>query len=202
MKALRVFPCFLAALALTTFSAPAQTAGNDAPNDLPASIASARCAYTPSDTTCTVGSSQPEQDLGANKTISNPTVAQRSRGMPGPPASRGPMVYPGPYSSVRAGSGRQVAIGAAIGFGLGAAIGAKAGWHQSSATTIKVSVLFGAIGAAMGGAIGGRPSFRSGGWSGSRPHRGHRKKFEDEKMASHTKAIEPGPPQPKPASGQ
>ncbi len=184
MKTQRIISFLLAAPLLAGLSALAQTNETKDPEDLPTSIAAARCQYTPTDTACheAVDSGQPESDSEATEPGSDATLAQRPRRMPGPPMWQRPMAYPGPYSQVGRGSGRRVAIGAVIGLGLGAAIGAKAGSHQPAGTEVKASVLFGAIGAAMGAAIGGAPSFytrnryRQGPW--------HDRRADEDEMAS------------------
>jgi hypothetical protein len=92
------------------------------------------------------------------------------------------MAYPGPYSHVRRGSGRRIAIGAAIGLGLGVAIGAKAGSHQPAGTGAKASVVFGAIGAAMGAAIGGSRPFYA--WNRHRHGPWHDRQADEDEVAS------------------
>jgi hypothetical protein len=161
MKTQRIISFLLAAPLLTALSALAQTNETKEPEDLPTSIAAARCQYTPTDTACheAVDSGQPESDSEATESGSDATLAQRPRRMPGPPMRRRPMAYPRPYSSVGMGTGRRTAIGAAIGFGLGAAIGAKAVSRSSATTgtTIKASVLIGGLGALVGAGIGSMP---------------------------------------------
>ena len=187
MKALRIVPLLATLLLTMRLSASAQNAGSQEPDSLPATVSAARCQYTPADEACGVD--------GQSEVSENASLAQFPPPHSGPPMQRRPMAYPASYPRGGMASGRRVAIGAAIGFGLGAVIGARAGRDQPTGTTIKVSALFGAIGAAMGAAFASTPSFRSGGWGGSRPRRGgwRHRKFDDGDETASATASKPRP---------
>jgi len=134
---------------LPTSAAIAQTADQQAADELPNGVAAAHCQYTTADAACIGSKESGRETINTNDET---TVAQLPRRIPGPPgrASRQSMGYPRAYSGMwmPSPSGRHAAIGALVGFGLGAAVGAKG--TGGARATLTFGVLGGLLGAAFG----------------------------------------------------
>src|SRR5690348_6747541 len=122
MKNLRTLASLLIAVMLLLSVALAQVANSEIPEQLPASIAAARCQYTPTDEACL---SLRESGAGNSEKSPDDTLAQMPRRIPAPP--RLPRRAPGPYPrmgyprmAVPVPSAGHVAVGFLIGFTLGA----------------------------------------------------------------------------------
>jgi hypothetical protein len=181
MKNLRIIALLLTAPLITSMTL-AQTSDSPIETNLPVSVATARCQYTPAEQSC-VGLTKSSQNKHSDETS---TVAQFPRRMPGPPfrPRRPPMAhprgaYPGYPGMAMEPSGRHVLIGALIGFGLGAAAGAKANTDQHPGAGVKAAFLVGSIGGLLGAAVGAAvPSFHA-----RNPYRHNRWPEEDEQAS-------------------
>jgi len=193
MKYGTYFSCVLVLFASTAL---AQSVNRQVANDLPTSVAAARCQYTPADEVCaTLAESGTAQRTG------DTTVAQVPRRIPGPAMRRPMMGRPRPaYPAMwrPEGSGRHALIGAVIGGALGTAVALRGN------AGVRASFALGTVGAGIGAAMGfSIPSFPSGnpyrrGWPGRRwPD-------EDESASRKPGSAKPGasqqaalrPPQP------
>lgn len=194
MKHLRKVPILLTSILLAS-SVLAQTNNSLDAYTLPErnSIAAARSRYAQTENISSAKNSGFAVDSGSDGT----TLAQLSRGRPGPP-SRQSMGYPRGGNSAmwsEPGSGRHALIGAVIGFGLGAAIGAK-----GAGGSARLSVGFGIIGGAMGAAFGASiPSWPGGRFQRYRPWQDE--DYDELGSASKTQTPRPQvPPRPEPSN--
>ena len=188
MKNLQNISSLLIAALLLLSAALAQVANSEIPDQLPVSVAVARCQYTPADLACLSVSQS-----GAVNSEKSPdgTLAQMPRRIPGPP--RLPRRPPGPYPrlgyprmAVPAPNVRHAAIGFLIGFTLGVV-------HPNDRTArshVALGLLCGGLGAVFGAAI---PSFSS-----HHPYPAWPDDHDDE-MASRSKVAKPASPEPVPA---
>ena len=164
MKNLQIVAFLLAAPLITSMTL-AQTSDSSTESNLPASVAAARCQYTPSDEACVDLRDPGQAKSGADDT----TIAQLPRQMPGPPVRprRPPMArprrgYPGYPGMAMEPNGRHALIGALIGFGLGAAAGAHANTDQHPGAGVKAAFLVGSVGGLLGALVGAAtPSFHA-----------------------------------------
>ncbi|HET9305847.1 MAG TPA: hypothetical protein VFO46_07470 [Candidatus Sulfotelmatobacter sp.] len=188
MKNLQNISSLLIAPLLLLSAALAQVANSEIPDQLPVSVAVARCQYTPADEACL--SLRESSALSSEK---NPdgTLAQMPRQIPGPP--RLPRRPPGPYP--RMGYTRMAVpapnVGhAAIGFLIGFTLGVVPSNDRTAGSHVALGLLCGGLGAVFGAAV---PSFSS--------H--HRyppwPDDDDDEMASRSKVAKPASPEPVPA---
>jgi len=169
-------------------AALAQVANPEIPDQLPVSVAVARCQYTPTDEACL---SLTESSAGNSEKSPDGTLAQMPRRIPAPP--RLPRRPPGPYLrmayprlAVPAPNVRHAAIGFLIGFTLGMV-------HRNDGTAgshVALGLLCAGLGAAMGAAV---PSFSS------HPPYPAWPDDDDDEMASRSKGAKPASPDPVPA---
>jgi len=170
-------------------AALAQVANSEIPDQLPVSVAVARCQYTPADEACL---SLRESGAGNSEKSPDDTLAQMPRRIPAPP--RLPRRPPGPYPRMGyprmafpVPSPAHVAIGFLIGFTLGAV-------HPND-NTVRGHVALGLIGGLMGAVIGaGVPSFHLRHSADPWPD-----DEEEDEMASRSKVAKPASPESAPA---
>jgi hypothetical protein len=168
----------------------AQVANPEIPDQLPVSVAVARCQYTPADESCL---SSRESGAANAKKSPDGTLAQMPRRIPAPP--RLPGRPPGPYPrmgyprmAVPAANVRHAAIGFLIGFTLGVV-------HSNDRTAgshVALGLICGAVGAAIGAAVpsfSSHHSYPSGSWPDD----------DEDEMASRSKVAKPASPEPEPA---
>jgi hypothetical protein len=160
----------------------AQVTTSEIPDQLPVSVAVARCQYTPADEACL---NLTESSAGNSEKGPDGTLAQMPRRIPAPPQlPRRPLgPYPRmgyPRMAVPAPNVRHAAIGFLIGFTLGAV-------HSNDRTAgshVALGLLCGGLGAVMGAAV---PSFSShhsypaGSWPGD----------DEDETASRSKVAKP-----------
>jgi len=163
-----------------------QTTSDVPKDDLPQSVAAARCAYTLKDEACT---NTNQANPGGHDPSGNPKLAQLSAQRPGPPSwtggpRMGPAAYPRMWMSRP--SPAHVLIGAIFGFGIGAALAVKAG--PSTRSVLGLGALGAGIGAGMGADMASSPSryYRRRGWPGE----------DEEASRSRPKSSRPGSAQP------
>ena len=186
MKNLPVIASLFIAPMLLLSAAPAQLANSEVPDQLPVSIAFARCQYTPRDEACL---SWKESDAVNSEKSPDGSLAQMPRQIPrAPRLSRRP---PGPYPrtgyprlTVPEPNVRHAAIGFLIGFTLGVL-------HPNDRTAgshVALGLICGALGAVIGAAV---PSFSShhrypaGSWPD-----------DDDEIASRSKVAPLASPEP------
>lgn len=145
-------------------------------NATSATIITARCQYTPGDSSCSPATSGDSDSLAQ--------VRGRMRPMP----ARGPLGYPRSCAPMPEFSGRHVLIGGIIGFGLGAAIGAKGSNDPHPWVGAKAALLVGTFGGLIGAAIGATvPSFQA----RNLRHRGPWPQSDQDEVASNESVSEP-----------
>jgi hypothetical protein len=163
-----ITPWLMILVLLPTSAAIAQTADQQAADELTNGVAAARCQYTTADAACIGSKESGRETIDTNDET---TVAQLPRRIPGPPRRAShPMGYPRAYSGMWMPSpgGRHAAIGALIGFGLGAAVGAMGMGTGGARATLTFGVLGGLLGAAFGCTTPSfhvRSPYRRGPWS-------------------------------------
>jgi len=190
MKNLQIIASLIIVAMLLLSAALAQVANPEIPDQLRASVAVARCQYTPTDEACL---GLRESSAGNPEKAPDGTLAQMPRRIPAPP--RLPRRPPGPYPrmgyprmAVPAPNVRHAAIGFLIGFTLGAV-------HPNDRTAgshIALGLICGAVGAAIGAAVpsfSSHHSYPSGSWPDD----------DDDEMASRSKVAKPTSPEPVPA---
>jgi hypothetical protein len=187
MKNLRTIASPFIVPMLLLSAALAQVANSEIPDQLPVSVAVARCQYSPADEACL--SSRESGALSSEKSPDG-TLAQMPRRIPEPP--RLPRRPPGPYprlgyprAAVPAPNVRHAAIGFLIGFTLGVV-------HSNDRTAgshVALGLICGGLGAVIGAAV---PSFSShhsypaGSWPDD----------DDDEMASRSQVAKPASPEP------
>ena len=187
MKNLQNISSLLIGPMLLLSAALAQVADSEIPDQLPVSVAVARCQYTPADEACL--SLRESGAVSAEKSPDG-TLAQMPRRIPEPPRlpRRSLGSYPRmgyPRMAVPALNARHAAIGFLIGFTLGAV-------HSNDGTAgshVALGLLCGGLGAVIGAAV---PSFP--------PHHPYSAwpDDDDDEMASRSNVAQPASP-PAPA---
>lgn len=184
MKNLQNISSLLIAPLLLLSAALAQVANSEIPDQLPVSVAVARCQYTPADESCL--------SLRESSAVnSDGTLAQMPRRIPEPP--RLPRRPPGPYPRMgyprMAGPAPNVGH-AAIGFLIGFTLGVVHPNDRTAGSHVVLGLLCGGLGAVFGAAI---PSFSS--------HHPYNRwpDDDDDEMASLSKVAKPASPEPAPA---
>ena len=185
MKNLRTIASLFIAPLLLLSAALAQVANSEIPDQLPVSIAVARCQYTPTEDACL---SLSESSAVNSEKSPEGILAQMPRRIPKPP--RLPRRPPGPYP--RMGYPRMAVpapnVGhAAIGFLIGFTLGVVHPNDRTAGSHVALGLLCGGLGAIFGAAM---PSFSS-----HHPYPAWPDDDDDE-MASRSKEAKPASPEP------